>query len=483
MISRAATPSELLSPTEMAEADRLAGNGPALMEAAGTAVAHAIRSRFRPAPVLVLAGPGHNGGDGYVAARHLERAGWDVAVAPLAPPGGDAVGAAARWRGPVRPFAPASVARAGLVVDAVFGAGLSRAVDGLVAETLSVIRAPIVAVDVPSGVDGATGAVHGFAPQAALTVTFFRLKPGHLLLPGRDLCGETLLAEIGLPEAVLERIAPRTFRNNPTLWQLPQPGAATHKHARGHVTILSSDAMSGAALLAARGARRAGAGLVTLACESGEAARAHRMAEPGALTLTGDWPEALLEDGRRDVFCVGPGLPPDATTRGAVAALLAAGKRLVLDAGALTALAGHADRLEGAAIMTPHSAEFARLFGEVGNDRLGAARRAASQSGSVVLLKGSDTVVAAPDGRATINDNAPAWLASGGTGDVLAGIAAALLAQGMPSFEAACAAAWLHGEAARRAGPGMIAEDLPQQIHATFLHVAALGYATTRREA
>ncbi|MCW8084870.1 NAD(P)H-hydrate dehydratase [Sabulicella glaciei] len=474
MTRRAATPSELLSPTEMAEADRLAGNGPALMEAAGAAVARAIRSRFRPLPVLVLAGPGHNGGDGYVAARHLERAGWDVAVAPLAPPNGDAAGAAAHWRGPIRPFAPASLARAGLVVDAVFGAGLSRPVDGQVAETLCAIRTPIVAVDVPSGVDGATGAVRGLARQAALTVTFFRLKPGHLLLPGRDLCGETVLAEIGLPEAVLDRIGPRSFRNGPGLWRLPQPDTATHKHSRGHVTMLSSDALSGAALLAARGARRAGAGLVTLACESENAARAHRMAEPGALTLTGDWPEALLEDGRREVFCAGPGLPPDATTRGTVAALLAAGKRLVLDAGALTAFAGHPDRLHGAAILTPHMAEFARLFGEVGKDRLEAARRAAAQSGAVILLKGSDTVIAAPDGRAAINDNAPAWLATGGTGDVLAGIAAALLAQGMPPFEAACAAAWLQGEAAQRAGPGMIAEDLPPQIHATFLHVAAL---------
>ncbi len=465
----AAIPPELLSPSEMSEADRLAGNGAALMAAAGRAVAQAIRQRFRPCRVLVLAGPGNNGGDGYVVARLLERAGWDVAVAALAPPArGDAMGAAGAWRGPMRAFSPAEAARAGLVVDALFGAGLSRPLDGLAADILAAVRAPIVAVDIPSGVCGATGAVRGFAPQAALTVTFFRRKPGHLLRPGRDLCGEIVLADIGLPGVVLERIRPMTFANGPAQWRLPRPGAASHKHSRGHVTILSGTEMAGAALLAARAARRMGAGLVTVACSDGGSALVHRLAEPGALVLQArgmqDLLSALIEDPRRQVFLLGPGLPPDATTRGAVTALLRAGRRLVLDAGALTAWAGQAEGLRGAAILTPHEAEFARLFGPAGEDRLTAARAAARRSDAVVLLKGSDSVIAAPDGRAAINANAPPWLATGGSGDVLAGLATALLAQGLPPFEAACAAAWLQGEAASRVGPGLIAEDLPNAV-------------------
>lgn len=464
----AAIPPELLSPAEMAEADRIAGHGPALMRAAGRSVALAIRRRFRPCRVLVLAGPGKNGGDGYVVARLLERAGWDVGVAALAPPTGDAALAAAAWRGRMLPFAVTEVARAGLVVDALFGAGLSRPVDGVAAELLAAARAPIVAVDVPSGVCGATGAVLGFAPQAALTVTFFRCKPGHLLRPGRDLCGEVVLADIGLPNSVLEHIRPMTFANGPALWQLPRPDAASHKHSRGHVTIFSGTEMAGAALLAARAARRMGAGLVTLACQDGPSAFLHRLAEPGALVLEAPGMPALLAallaDARRDVVLLGPGLPPDATTRGAIAILLRAGRRLVLDAGALSACAGASDALRGAAILTPHEGEFARLFGAAGEDRLAAARAAARQSGAVVLLKGSDSVIAAPDGRAAINHNAPPMLATGGSGDVLAGLASSLLAQGLPPFESACAAAWLQGEAARILGNGLLAEDLPGAV-------------------
>ena len=468
-----ASPLELLTPAELAQADRLAGNGPALMEAAGLAVTRAILRRFRPVRTLVLAGSGNNGGDGYVLARHLERAGWDVAVAALGPPraGSDAAMAAAAWRGSMREFSAASVRRAGLVVDAVFGAGLTRDVDGLACEVLQAVCAPLVAIDVPSGLCGATGAIRGFAPQAVLTVTFFRRKPGHLLLPGRDRCGELVLADIGLPGKVLDRIAPLTFANGPGLWALPEPDAQSHKHSRGHVTILSGEAMTGAALLAARAARRAGAGLVTLACTDAASAALHRLAEPGALVLqahgAGPLLAALLADARRDVFLVGPGLPPDATTRGLLAALLGAGRRLVVDAGGLTACAGTPQALRGAAILTPHLGEFTRLFGAPGEDRLTAARMAAHQTGAVVLLKGSDSVIAAPDGRAAINHNAPPWLATGGTGDVLAGIAAALLAQGMPAFEAACAACWWQGAAARHLGPGLIAEDLPGALAGT----------------
>jgi hydroxyethylthiazole kinase-like uncharacterized protein yjeF len=465
-----ATPFELLTPAEMARADAAAAARGvatlALMEAAGRAVAAAIRARFRPCRTLVLCGPGNNGGDGYVAARHLERTGWPVAVAALSPPRDGSDAAAALWRGPVLPFTAAEAARAELIVDAVFGAGLARELDPAVQEVLSAAR-QVVAVDMPSGLDGATGRPRPWAPSAALTVTFFRRKPGHLLLPGRDLCGEVVLADIGLPAAALDEVTPRAFANGPALWRLPVPGPDTHKHSRGHVSILGGAAMTGAAILAAEGARRAGAGLVTIGASDPAAALVFRMAVPGALVAEAPEEEllqALLTDERRRVWLLGPGLPPDMPTRLAVERVLAAGRTLVADAGALSAFRGEAKPLAGTAIATPHEGEFTALFGAPGPDRLEAVRSAAATIGGVVLLKGSDTVVAAPDGRAVINHNAPPDLATGGSGDVLAGVAASLLAQGMPAFEAACAAVWLQGEAARLAGPGLVAEDLPAKI-------------------
>lgn len=457
----------LLTPEEMGRADAaaIAGGvpGPVLMEAAGLAVARAVRRRFSPVPTLVLAGPGNNGGDGYVAARLLEGWGWPVAVAALSPPrrGSDAALAAARWRGPMAPFAPERAARAGLVIDAIFGAGLARDVEGPVAATLRAARAPILAVDVPSGLDGATGQVRGFAPRATATVTFFRLKPGHLLLPGRALCGETVLAEIGLPAAVLAGVAPRAWRNAPGLWRLPAaPDAASHKYARGHLTILGGGAMTGAARLAAAAAHRAGAGLVTILAPDAAAAAVYRSGDPGTIVAEGD-AAPLLADARRRVWLAGPGLAPDAATRALLRRLVAAGRQVVADAGALAAAAGDPAGLAGCAVLTPHAGEFARVFGPPGPDKPHAARRAAAATGAVLLLKGADTVIAAPDGRVAINANAPPSLATGGTGDVLAGLIGALLAQGMPAFEAACAGAWLQGEAAAR-GPrdGLVAADL-----------------------
>ena len=455
------SPLELLTPAEMAQADRLAGNGAALMAAAGRAVARAAQRRFRPVRTLVLAGPGNNGGDGYVAARLLEQAGWPVAVAALAPPrpGSDAAGAAAAWRGPMLPFGPEAVARAGLVVDALFGAGLARPLAPGVTDILRAVRAPLLAVDVPSGLDGATGQALGFAPQAAVTVTFFRLKPGHLLQPGRALCGEVVLADIGLPAAVLGGIRPRAWHNQPGLWSLPQFGAETHKYSRGHLTILGGAKMTGAARLAAMAARRGGAGLVTVVAPDAASAAVYRGGEPGTIVLQDSLGD-LLADARRRVWLVGPGQHPDATTRTLLRQLIAAGRQVVADAGALVDAAA----VQGAAVLTPHAGEFARVFGPIGTDKPAAARAAAAASGAVVLLKGSDTVVAAPDGRVAINAHAPPWLGTGGTGDVLAGLVGALLAQGMAPFEAAAAGAWLHGEAGFRAGPGLVAEDLITQL-------------------
>jgi len=462
-------PTELLTPTEMARADAaaLAAGMPTetLMEAAGRAVARAIRARFRPCRTLVLAGPGNNGGDGYVAARYLEQAGWPVAVAALAAPspGTAAAAAAARWHGPMVAFNEAEAARAALGVDALFGAGLTRPLAPEVTQVLRAVQAPLVAVDVPSGLDGATGQVLGHVPQAALTISFFRLKPGHVLLPGRALCGETVLADIGLPEAVLQGIAPRCWRNHPSLWALPSLEVSAHKYTRGHLTILAGAAMPGAARLAASAARRLGVGLVTLHAENLDLAAMLRADAPGQLVSDATL-DALLADERRKVWLAGPGLLPHEATRAAIRSLIEAGKILVADAGALMAAAEAPDLLRGAAVITPHAGEFARLFGTPGADRLAATRAAAARLGAVVVLKGPDSIIAAPDGRVIINDNAPPSLATAGTGDILAGAIAALLAQGMAPFEAAAAAVWLHGAAAASGPPGLIAEDLPALI-------------------
>ena len=455
----------LLTPEEAAAADRLSAAagvpGPVLMQAAGRAVARAVRRRYRPCRTLVLCGPGNNGGDGYVAARLLAAAGWPVATAALGPPrpGSDACAAAAAWHGPRLPFAAAEAARAGLVIDAVFGAGLSAPIGEEVAAVLAA-ASRLVAIDVPSGVDGATGEARGAAPQAACTVTFFRRKPGHLLLPGRELCGEVVLADIGIPTSVLAEIGPRGFANGPGLWHLPARQPTDHKYPRGFVTVLGGAAMPGAARLAAAAARHAGAGMVTIAAEQGAAL--YRGTEPGLLVADQPLP-ALLADARRTTWICGPGLGAEAAAT-ALPPLLAAGRHVVVDADALTLCAGAPERLRGASVLTPHAGEFARVFGAPGADRLAAVRAAARGTGAVVILKGSDTLIAAPDGRAAINANAPPWLATAGAGDTLAGITGALLAQGMPAWEAACAAVWLHGEAGHLAGAGLVAEDLAPAV-------------------
>jgi hydroxyethylthiazole kinase-like uncharacterized protein yjeF len=463
-------PPELLTPDEMGQADRAAPSfgmpSLTLMENAGRAVARAIRQRLPPARTLVLCGPGNNGGDGYVVARLLAQEGWPVAVAALAAPrgGSDAALMAARWRGPYRAFTSGEAGRADLVIDAVFGAGLSRDLDAAVAEVLAAARR-IVAIDVPSGLDGATGAARGAAPTAALTVTFFRLKPGHLLLPGRELCGELVLADIGMPEAVLLGIGTQTFANGPALWSLPQLSMAGQKYTRGMLTVLAGAPMAGAARMAALGARRAGAGLLTLVVQgNGDVLRA---TEPGLIVSEAPL-EALLTDERRKTWLCGPGLGLD-RAREALPALIAAERQIVADADALGACAGAPERLRGVSVITPHGGEFAKLFGPVGDDKLAAARAAAARIGAVVVLKGADTVIAAPDGRAAINHNAPPSLATAGSGDVLAGIIAGLLTQRMPAWEAAAAGVWLHGEAARLVDPnaggaGLIAEDLGDGI-------------------
>ncbi len=452
---------DLLTPAEMGRADQEAAQhghpGPELMLAAGRAVARAVQRHLRRGRGLVLAGPGNNGGDGYVAARLLAQEGWPMRLAALGPPraGSDAAGAARLWSGPTVAFTAAEARRADFVIDAVFGAGLTRPVDGLAAETLKAARR-VVAVDVPSGLDGATGLALGYAPKADMTVTFFRLKPGHLLLPGRDLCGRIELADIGIPDAVLGRIKPATFANLPTLWRLPALTAESHKYTRGHVTVVGGATMTGAARLAAEAARRAGAGMVTIAARG--SAATYRSGEPGLLVSDADI-ATLLQDDRRKVWVCGPGLGRD-EARTVFPALIAANRVVVGDADVFSAFSGEPGALRGAAVLTPHAGEFARVFGAPVHDRLSGARDAAARTGAVVLLKGADTIIAAPDGKAAINFSAPPWLATAGAGDVLSGIIAGLLAQGMAAWEAACAGAYLHGRAAATAGPGLVVEDL-----------------------
>ncbi len=467
----------LLSPAQMGEADRLtiAGgvSGFELMENAGRKVFDAVSQRWPPQPVAVLCGPGNNGGDGFVAARVLAERGWPVRLALFGSVGalrGDAAQAAARWPGVVEALAPGALDGAGVVVDGIFGAGLARPVDGMaraVIEAIGERRLPVVAIDVPSGIDGASGEVRGTAPRAAITVTFFRKKPGHLLLPGRSYCGETAVEQIGIPDSVLDRIAPDTVENAPDWWfsAFPRPSLETHKYARGHALVAGGAVMTGAARLAARAAARLGAGLVTIAAPEA-AFPIYAAALTGVIVHpVADFEafQRFLADQRRNAALIGPGAGIGGETRARTLTILRAGKRAVLDADALTSFSEDPDTLFSAirspCVITPHAGEFARLFDTAG-DKPERARRAARQSGAVVLLKGADTVIAAPDGRVAINANAPPQLATAGSGDVLAGIVLGLLAQGMEPFAAAAAAAWIHGAAACRFGHGLVAEDL-----------------------
>ncbi len=484
---------ELLSTSEMGEADRLTIEGGVpgiqLMEAAGRAVADLVAAGLRGAArIVVVAGPGNNGGDGFVAARLLAERGQEVEVLLLgerAALKGDAALAAARWSGPIAPAAPERLRGAAVVVDALFGAGLARPLEGqarALVEAMNAGGARIVAIDLPSGISGDTGAVMGAAVRAAETVTFFRCKPGHLLLPGRLHCGAVTVADIGIDARTLARIGPRTFANRPALWRthFPVPRVDGHKYARGHAIVVSGGAAStGAARLAARGALRAGAGLVTIASPT-DALLVNAAANLAVMVRAADGAEglaALLGDARLNAVVLGPGGGTGEAMRAQVLTALQGERAVVLDADALTSFADDAPRLcntirarRGAGtVLTPHGGEFARLFKEISADpkslsKLARARGAAQRSAAVLVFKGADTVVAAPDGRAAIADNAPAWLATAGAGDVLSGIVAGLLAQGMPAFEAASAAVWLHGEAAAAFGPGLIAEDLPETL-------------------
>ena len=489
------TTAEILTTAEMERADRLAiaagTPGFALMMSAGQAVAEAAMDLVEEGPIVVVAGPGNNGGDGFVRRRSWRpvaaksRSFWCASATPsgrrsLGGEGMEISGTAVQSPGDRQ-------ARA--IVDALFGAGLDRAVKGEPLEMIEAINAngaPVLAVDLPSGINGTTAAVMGVAVRATETVTFFRRKPAHLLMPGRICCGRVRVADIGIDERVLAEIQPKTFENLPSLWHptFPVPKIDGHKYDRGHVVVVSGGlAATGAARLAARGSLRTGAGLVTLASPR-DALAMNASSLLAVMVRAVDTPiefGEMLSDKRLNASVIGPGAGVGERTRNFVTTALLARRRLVLDADALTSFADAPDRLfeaikalpEPQVVLTPHEGEFPRLFSDISNkhpfrSKLERVRAAAERSGAVVLLKGPDTVIASPDGRATITANAPPWLATAGAGDVLSGMISGLLAQGVPAFEAASMGAWMHGEAASEAGPGLIAEDLPETLPAVM---------------
>jgi hydroxyethylthiazole kinase-like uncharacterized protein yjeF len=470
-------PREILTVAEMTAADRAAiaagTPGPELMERAGAAVAAAIAERFTPRSAVVLCGPGNNGGDGYVVARLLKDRGWPVEVHALTEPrSADAIAAAGRWDGKTGVISNASL-DAELIVDALFGAGLDRPLEG---EALRLARASdkvagrIIAVDTPSGLSGDTAQPLGEAAfSAALTVTFHRRKVAHVLQPGRALCGEVVVGDIGLGAGPSQ-----LYENDPDLWlaKFPWPALASHKHTRGRLIVVSGDAWAtGAARLAARAGLRVGAGLVTV------------LSPPDALAVNAAHLEAIMlrpfendleleaAASNAEAAVIGPAAGVDEATLANVLALASTGAALTLDADALTVFRDDPEELFSVLdrddVLTPHPGEFERIFPgllKTAPERITAARAAAKRAAAVILLKGPDTVIAAPDGRAAVNLNGSPWLATAGSGDVLAGLIGGLQAQGMESFEAACAGAWIHAACAQAFGPGLISEDLPTLV-------------------
>jgi hydroxyethylthiazole kinase-like uncharacterized protein yjeF len=465
---------EILTVAEMAAGDRAAiaagTPGAQLMEHAGAAVADAVVARFSPRPVLALAGPGNNGGDAYVAARMLKSRGWDVRIEALAPPRTeDARAAAAAWDGPVAPLT-GKVRDEDLLLVGLFGAGLDRPLTGealRLARLSERIRERVVAIDIPSGLSGDSARPVGdCAFHAALTVTFHRRKPAHVLQPGRSYCGEVVVADIGLGATPSQ-----LFENAPELWlsRFPHLATTAHKHARGRLIVVSGDAWrTGAARLAARGGLRIGAGLVTVL--SPPDALAVNAAHLEAVMLAPFETEQELEQaaGAAEAAVIGPAAGVNDSTLANVLALARTGAALVIDADALTVFRDDPEELftvlDRDDVLTPHPGEFERVFPgllKTSLNKAEAAREAARRAGAVVLIKGADTVIAAPDGRAAVNLNGTPWLATAGSGDVLAGLIGGLLAQGMESFEAACAGVWIHAACGQAFGPGLIAEDLP----------------------
>lgn len=477
----------LLSVEEMQNTDRAAIAsgimGKTLMENAGLAVFKHIRSHFARGAVVVLCGAGNNGGDGFVVARLLKQSGWDVSLVLFANRyelTGEASDMADKWiseaDGEIIESKNIDFIGVDIVVDAVFGTGLNRPMaDEVVKIFKSIPEIPIVSVDIPSGIDGNTGRILGYARAAHSTVTFCRKKIGHLLYPARGLCGTLVLADIGIEDDHIPSSTDSVLENDGEQWLsvFKKDEVQTHKFKRGYVVIAGAEVMTGATRLAARAAQRAGAGYVVIA--SPEKASTLYRVSLSSVVVTGYRDttgfSTILGDERATAFLIGPGMGYAFGAQERVLATLKLAKPTVLDADALSLFEGSSDllfnKIRGSCVMTPHEGEFAKLFPDVYSQNIGKleqARLAAKNSNAVIVFKGPDTIIASPDGRAFINSNAPSSLATAGSGDVLAGIVTSYLSQGNQPFEAAAAAVWLHGELGNQCGQGTIAEDLIDQI-------------------
>ncbi len=453
--------------------------GCVLMENAGFSVTQQINHYYKPCRVLVICGPGNNGGDGFVIARLLQEGGWqEVAVmlyGEMDRLKGEAKIAATKYGGDIIPFDYNIVREFDLIIDAIFGVGLNRDIDDVLCDAIDVINRygkDVVAVDIPTGVNGDTGQIMGAAIKASLTVTFSRKKLGHVLMPGKGRVGEIVVADIGISEGFIQQLDVNIWDNNLSLWgdKFPLPTSEQHKYDRGHVVVVGGPIKStGAACLASVSALRIGAGLVSVACpESALMVYATKLTSvmTKSIVTAQDYTD-FIGDKRKNVILIGPGTGVNDMTKERVLQSLEFKKNCVLDADALTIFQDDPqllfDSIDSQVVLTPHEGEFARIF-KIEGGRLEKARQAAKISGAIVVLKGADTVIAHPGGEVVINDVAPPWLATAGSGDVLAGIIAGLMANNMSPFDAACAGVWVHSQAANLAGIGMISESLPDFI-------------------
>ena len=452
----------------------------AVMHRAASAVAEYVLQHFSPQKTAIFCGPGNNGGDGWLVAQYLRQAGWHISVYAAKPPreyNGDAKRAAEAYEGSWQPLHECYTDNSELIIDALFGIGLNTPVSGTYVEAIAAIqasRAAVVSVDMPSGVHADNGAVMGCAVKADVTVTFACKKAGHMLLPGLAHVGRLVVADIGIKHADLDVMQPMVWENSQP--SIPSPALEDHKYTRGQVQVYGGAEMTGAARLSALASARVGAGMVRVAAPP-NAYDTYAQALMSVVVERMNDAEAwagILREHTPNACVLGPGGGTSKLTHQALTGLLATEVPAVLDADALTLLSQDArlrDALasrEAASCMTPHDGEYVRIARamdlDIAADKLTRARTLANRLNTVVLLKGADSVVVAPDGRAVINGAAPAWLATAGSGDVLAGMIAGLSAQGMDMFEAVCAGVWLHSKAGQKAGAGMIAEDLLDAI-------------------
>ena len=452
-------------------------DGSVLMEEAGLAVVRQITKSCQGETALVLCGPGNNGGDGFVIARHLKNSGWKVKLAllgDLQKLKGDAAIMASKWKSEVSSFDSCVVDDHDVIVDAIFGTGLSKEISGTVKDVIEAANksnASKIAVDIPSGIKGDTGEILGTAFVAEQTITFCRLKPAHVIYPGKKYCGKVHVADIGISDRTVEDVEPNIFLNRPALWNdaLPRLVADGHKYNRGHAVVVSGDMIhTGASRLAAIAALRTGAGLVSVSSPE-DALSTHAAHLTSVMIRRRDQIEEDLKDIRLNSWCIGPAAGVNGHTRRDVLKIVRSTEHVVLDADALSVFEDGPLELFDAiksneklqCVLTPHTGEFSRLFPYLKSlDKVSATINAAKLSGAIVLYKGADTVIADPEGKVVISDNAPPTLATAGSGDVLAGMISGLMAQGMDSFIAACAANWIHAECGNKFGEGLISEDL-----------------------